>query len=305
MSTKWQSRVGEFESAVERLVSERLLREATPAEKLNLKLRVPELKRLLSKKGLRTNGKKTELVQRLLSSVSLSDAEALVADVRLYRATDEGQRKLEEYQELVRQMASAMEADALRMLTAGNVEEAIERIQSHKHLVESPMPTSDVERRQAYEILRLDLEDLPLDPTKRREVVCMLALTSLLGESYVGAVARLRNLWHAALLVPGLTSFMAADQDHPHLKSYDSDCAQDAFELYLQTKVHQAHCAAELTDILSERGLGGIKGISVVRSDDDACPLCKGRARKYRWSEQGNVPKLPNHWGCTCWYSLW
>jgi len=225
--------------------------------------------------------------------------------VRLYRATEEGIANLQQHGVRIAKMTATMEADALQLLLAGNVGGAVSRIAAHRQALGNPAPVSDVNRNAAHYILKLNFTDLPLDTARRNEVAGTLALAELLGDSYLGAVARLEHFWDMGLHLPDISSFLGADSAHTHLESYDGQNAKDVFELYLMTRMYEAHATADLGSLLLERSQCASKGVSIVRSDDDACTQCRSTARKYRWSELERLPKLPNHWGCLCWYSEW
>lgn len=105
-----------FAPALGRLLSGGYLRLSGIEQNVGLKT-VPELKAVLSSKGLKTSGKKAELVQRILDNFSLQELQSLFP-VGVYVATEKGRQELETYSIILDRPAMSLDISEFRLMDA-------------------------------------------------------------------------------------------------------------------------------------------------------------------------------------------
>jgi hypothetical protein len=304
MADTWKDRVGSLDKAVERLLAAALLVDAPVQNKLNRKFKVPDLKRLLTERNTSAKGNKPQLIQSLMSATSRTELDSLVADMRLYSATELGRQRLDEYARQMRELAAELESTAMRLLLEGDVAQASEYVKKALRTTGRTAAPDDSLPAAAW-LMRFDYADLPLNAEERRRTASILALAALLGESSTWCGSRLIQTSRGTLVLPDLSTFISSSKCSPYISSLDPNSPHDVAELYAGTRMSQAQCSLELQSLVSEKPLTGGKGISIERPPDDGCESCKHLAKHYSWSQVKSIPALPLHWGCGCWYSLW
>lgn len=166
------------------------LKEASIARKMNTCFRLTELKPLLKGRGLKQAGKKAELIERLLQSISPDEAKALVYGLELYEFTPggaalvEAQRKRIEVSRLTAevQMRSALEKRDVRTATKVLARyEASLPFQRGLGIDWSKGAPSDLAGHVAA-LLADPLDDLDVPADVKARVRVALALGELLGE---------------------------------------------------------------------------------------------------------------------------
>ncbi len=103
-----------------------LMQNETIEDSLN-RLKVSELKALLENHNLKTIGKKTELIQRVLSEVPVSDYEDLI-DVKTYYVSQAGKTLLEEYEVQETKKRFMFESSCVKLINNREISMAYQKI---------------------------------------------------------------------------------------------------------------------------------------------------------------------------------
>jgi len=303
MEQAWTPIVGPLEHNIARFVSKGFLEEASLADRFDAKYRVSDLKQMLESKGIKAKGKKSEMIAAFTGAVSPAEAEAMVADVRLYRPTPAGSHRIESYIAMKEKARQDMEAEALSLLLKGDARRAWSRI--GRYQMSQMFPDSRWARsvpepllEEAACLMRLSYEDLPLDETGRRTAGALLAMSVMLGESFADAGKRLTDFTSGMFDWTQATAFI---RPNPCGQETVSDPASLA-EMYATTKVKEALGHCELNSLKSIR-LG--KGIKILPVHCGDCNICHGGKYQYEWSEIELLPRLPRQMGCQCTYVAW
>lgn len=299
----WAPVVGPIEHHIARFVSRGFLSEAPLEEKFDEKFRISDLKQMLDTRDIKIKGKKGEMIAALIDAMPAEEAATLVADVRIYRPTPEGQRRISGYVLQKEKAWKEMEAGALEILARGDVRKAWSRIAKYQSSQVQPearwargIPEPLLE--EAAHLVRLEYDDLPLNEAQRRMAGAHLALSVLLGESFADAGKRMLRFtdglfdWSQALM------FL---RPSPCGTEHEAGAAALA-ELYASTRIKEAHAACELDSLKSVR-LG--KGIKILPAHCLDCSICNGGKYQYEWSEIEALPRLPRQIGCQCSYAAW
>ncbi len=306
----WEPLVGQLDSIVKRFLRDGLIEEAGILEKLEVSHKVPDLKRILSERGIKPKGKKTDLAAQVVEVLRPADADALLRSVRLYRATERGQQVINEYLKRKRRRRERMESDALGMLLSGDIDGAGRRVARYESGQVFPrgvglewsrgMPRRTVE--QAKWLVGHSYDDLDLDNEHRRLVGAQLALSDMLGEGTEKAGKRILNTIGREFSCRPLEEFLRQEPCGGYASGRDPEKPADLAELYAHTKLFEASAVTMLAEY---RSLHFAKGIEITRADD-GCRMCdKGKVERYTWNQRHKIPKLPRHWGCRCVYSAW
>jgi signal transduction histidine kinase len=112
------------------------------------------------------------MIAAFIAAVSPADAEALVADVRLFRPTPAGSHRIESYVATKEKARQEMEADAMALLLRGDARRAWSRMGRYQMAQMFPDPkwTRGVPEpllQEAACLMRLSYDDLPLDEAQR------------------------------------------------------------------------------------------------------------------------------------------
>ena len=93
----WSNHVGALSEEVTKLIQLGLIKVAGTREEMMGGFRVQDLKPLLKERGLKVSGKKDDLVDRLLGSLTEADAERLTSGIDFYTLTEEGLRVVKDH----------------------------------------------------------------------------------------------------------------------------------------------------------------------------------------------------------------
>jgi hypothetical protein len=303
MEQAWTPIVGPLEHNIARFVSRGFLEEAPLADKFDAKYRVSDLKQMLENKGIRAKGKKSEMIVAFIGTLPQAEAEALVADMRLYRPTPAGSHRIESYIAMKEKARQEMEAEALSLLLRGDVRRAWSRIARHQ--MSQMFPDSKWTRsapepllEEAACLMRLNYDDLPLDEARRKTAGAHLAMSVLMGESFADAGKRLTDFTSGLFDWTQATAFIRPNPCGPEMASDQASLA----EMYAVTRIKEALGHCELNSLKSERMGKGIKILPVHCAD---CNICNGGKYQYEWSEIDLLPRLPRQMGCQCTYVAW
>jgi len=310
---KWAGLLGPVEPVIGRFVSEGLLEDAPLAEKLARTHSVADLKALLRERGLKVSGAKNSLVYRLLQALPPDKARGLGTASEVYRATALGAERIEGHRKRREQDRQRTEQTAIDHLQRGQLEAARRVVedydarQLYPRLTREPAQGSPVgisfslsDDRVPRRLLAGQYTDLELPQDKRKLVAAYLALADLLGEGFGWMAERLVSLVGGVLQCPSLLSWLR-DESRGTSTIYSSDALKDVAELYAHTKFMEASASVSLEDLLNSR-VG--KGIEILPPDSE-CVLCNRRPLRFSWSQVGQLPRLPRHWGCRCVYVAW
>jgi hypothetical protein len=114
-------------TAIDQLITERMLEPAGLPELLNYKFKIPDLKSMLRNEGLKVSGRKEDLVRRLINNDAGAMFEITKGTV-LYRCTGAGVQLAESYLEGERMHREAVERLVLGLLTRGEHLEAVRAV---------------------------------------------------------------------------------------------------------------------------------------------------------------------------------
>ena len=229
------------------------LQEASVARKMDACFWLTELKPLLKGRGLKQAGKKAELIERLLQSISPDEAKALVHGLKLYEFTPggaalvEAQRKRIEESRLTAeaQMRSALEKRDVR--TATDVLARYEAsLPFHRGLgIDwSKGAPGDLAGHVAA-LLADALDDLDVPAEVKACVRVELALGELLGERPEGWGKRVLSVTGGTLPCSKLDAFLA-DPCGGYASSFEADDQEARAELWAHTHVFRASAQWQL-----------------------------------------------------------
>lgn len=172
---KWWSRTLKrpYRAAINNLVKRGMLAEAPVEARLNLGLRVADLKPILKQRELKVSGKKADLIARLLENAP-EDASRLAQQVIACACTPAGAELAHQYQHQVAGRQREAEEQVRSALRRGNVKKASRMV--HSFAESLPMP------------MRWGLGGIETDPT---EATALLAVAAVPGFS-ADEVERLR-----------------------------------------------------------------------------------------------------------------
>ncbi|MGA9139707.1 MAG: SAP domain-containing protein [Methanocella sp.] len=303
MEQAWTPIVGPLEHNIARFVSRGFLEEAPLADRFDAKYRVTDLKQMLENKGIKAKGKKSEMITAFINAIPPADAEALVADIRLFRPTPAGSHRIESYIEMKEKALQEMESETLSLLLKSDVRRAWSRMGRYQMSQMFPDPkwarsVPEPLLEEAACLMRLSYDDLPLDETHRKMAGAHLAMSVMLGESFADTGKRLMRFTEGLFDWTQATFF---SRPNPCGQETVSDPASLA-EMYAMTRIKEALSHCELNSLRSVRIGKGIKILPVHCAD---CSICNGGKYHYEWSEIDLLPRLPRQMGCQCTYVAW
>jgi hypothetical protein len=306
----WTPIVGSIEHNIALFTSEGLIEEATLEEKFDSKFRVAELKALLDNHSISAKGKKMELIAKYLDTIPLVTAASEVADVRLYKATAEGKKRIELYQQEKEMARKTMEASAMAYLMNGDFTRACQRIALYESQqvfmrsqgIDWSKGVPEPYMRVAAYLLAHSYDELPLLENERKLVGARLALSALLGETYADAGRRIIDVANGEFGWTVFANVLRTDPCCGYAKGCNLDDPLEVAQLYARVRMSEAYTSLDL-EKLSVSRLG--KGIKILPVNGDRCISCTRGKHQYSWSEIQDLPRLPRHWGCQCTYSAW
>jgi len=310
LQNTWMPIAGPLEHNIALFISEGLIEEASLKEKLESKFRVADIKALLEKHCIPAKGKKSELIAKFLDALPYATAAKEVADVRLYRATEEGRKRIYSYLRQKEMARKAMENEALVRLMKGDVVGAGQRIALYESRQVFPrgagidwakgMPETFL--KIAGYLLAHDYEELPLLEAQRKEVGARLALSAMLGEPYAEAGKRILDVANGEFGWKVFGNVLRTDPCCGYAKACNLDDPLEVAQLYARMRLGEACMSLDLEKLSASR-LG--RGIRILPANGDRCISCTNGKQQYTWSEIKDLPRLPRHWGCQCTYAAW
>ncbi len=306
----WTPIVGSIEHNIALFISEGFLEEASLEEKLNAKFRASDLKALLEKHQISAKGKKSELIARYLDSIPITTAANEVADVRLYRATGEGQKRIELYEKEKEMARKTMETSAMAYLMNGDIMRASQRIALYESQqvfrrgngVDWSKGVPEPCLKVAAYLLARSYDELPLLENERKEVGVRLSLSAMLGETYEEAGRRILGVTNGEFGWAVFANVLRTDPCCGYAKTCNLDDPLEVARMYARMRMSEAYTSLDL-EKLSVSRLG--KGIRILPANGDHCVSCTKGKHQYSWSELQDLPRLPRHWGCQCIYAAW
>lgn len=304
MEQEWTPVAGPLELNIARFSGEGLIEEASVEERIDARYKMAEIKLILDGRGIKAKGKKQDMIRILLESMPADQAELLVADVRMYRLTAEGSRKVGAFTDRKELTRLEMEQDALALLARGDVRKAWSRIAKYKteQVLCDPKwnrAVPDIIVCEAAHLTKFDYNDLPLNEGQKKEIGSIMALSVLLGESFSDAGKRLIKYAEGTF---DWAQVLAFHRPSPCGASEMSSDPESLAELYATTRVHEALSLCELNGLKASKPGKGVKILPVCGND---CVVCHGGKFNYSWSEIASMPRVPKQLGCMCSYSAW
>ncbi len=306
-ATTWDRVAGPLEENLRFFARVGLLREATLEERIAYKYQVTDLKHLLEEYRVAIpKGKKATLVDALVGALGHADAAALVADVRLYRPTDSGQKLVQAYFDRIRRERLTAEEESFGLLRSGNLHGAAARIAQFRALLIDPygpavdwslgLPKRCLEAAKSW--LERQYSDLP--PSLAPLVAVCMAFAPLWGDSSDETAGRILRLTGGEFKCQPLDEYVDGKPEGHIARMLQTYEPHDRAFLYVHTKSFEASSTAERKQLLADRDGDGIE----VVPGDETCTLCNGARRTFAWRDIASLPNLPRHWGCLCYYQL-
>jgi hypothetical protein len=306
----WTPIVGSLEHNIALFISEGLIEEASLEEKYDSKFRVADLKALLEKHHIPAKGKKMELITKYLDSIPTTAAAAEVADVRLYRATTEGKKRIKLYEKQKELARKTMEMSAMACLMSGDITRAGQQIALYEsQQVFARGPGIDWSRgmpepylKVAAYLLAQSYDELPLLEKERKEVGARLSLSALLGETYAEAGKRILGVANGEFGWAVFANVLRTDPCCGYATACNLDDPLEVAQMYARMRMSEACTSHDLEKLYSSR-IG--RGIRILPANGDRCISCTMGKHQYSWDEIQKLPRLPRHWGCQCTYAAW
>ena len=317
MRKVWNSQVGSVDDTIREFLNCGWIRQATNREKIFRKYDLNGIQSILKKYKIARKGvlidvqpgkKKDVLIDLLVKNVSEDIINALVEDYSIYSVTERGQKLIDEYFAYAKDKTSKMHDDALGHLRNGDVCRAGELVSKYETgqvfsrglgIDWSKGMDENTIKRAEY-LLKGDYNDLMYDGYIKKEVSCILALTTMLGNIMTVPVEQILKLTGGDFKCSAIETFL--QNPCGGMASTYFDSPRQKLELYIHAKLFGARNTLELKQIIAN-GYG--KGVEIIRVKNDDCPLCKMGKSQYLWAEIDSIPELPRHWGCRCLYSGW
>lgn len=307
----WEPHLGSIEDRISNFIAEGLLEDSDIESKINSKYTVPQLKTLLDRCGAeyKPKDRKATLIGKLLSSVAQEDAEKMVADIKLYKATDKGQEIIKAYIEERDIQKRDMEKAVLERIEEGDIKGAYELIVDYdkKQVYSRKLDKLGIDidtwktGRKVNLILNSSYDDLPYNDEKRREIAENIALSEMLGEGINKVADRLLRVTDGEFNCEPLELFLSENPQGGYASKMNPDKPKHVAALYAHTKMFEASNRAELENLLKKDFVIGIK---VLLADDQGdCEICRTGSLIVNKSEVDKLPRLPRHWGCRCLYT--
>ncbi len=130
LGSYWDEALGESRlGVVNRLIDQGLIIPAPLEVKLDLKIKVPDLKSMLKKQGIKQTGRKAELLARLIEN-DFASLQKMVGRWRIYQCSDVGRTLALEFETALEAERNQAESDVLELLTEGDYRSASLRMAS-------------------------------------------------------------------------------------------------------------------------------------------------------------------------------
>ena len=110
-----------YQDAVDRFVSEGLLRLIEGTDYIELVAKVPDLKAILKSKNLPVSGSKTQLLDRIIGAISVKEICSFLPQTNIYILTESGKTKIAESEEAHHRIAKLLEEQIIQSLEEPNL----------------------------------------------------------------------------------------------------------------------------------------------------------------------------------------
>ncbi|MCD1295581.1 hypothetical protein CUJ83_11280 [Methanocella sp. CWC-04] len=309
MERTWTPIVGNFEASIANMISMGLLEDAPLEDKLDKKYRVSDLKELLEGRDIKAKGKKSELISAAIENTDQQSISDMVADVRLYVASESGKKFIETYKTDKEKEYSSMERDALGYLSKGDARRAAQRISQYRALqnypgsqwLNRPYNVPETYIKAASSLIKYSYDDLPLNESHRKDIGMQLALSIMLGETVKESASRLLSESYDVFSWGPLVDHLK-ETSYCKCSGLENIKKEEVVELYTEKQILQAFAENDL-ECLSATHIG--KGIRILPARGNSCISCYSGKNEYQWSEIDKIPKMPRHLGCHCKYVAW
>jgi len=299
----WEPHVGSLERVVSRFIQDGLLESATASEKLSSRS-LGELQALAREHGIAASGTKAELGERLASLLPPAMTDEMTAHIRLYRATSLGETVIELYRQEEHDAYTTMEVQATESLLRGDLEKAEVAVvayqRTYRYVVRWPRSTPSTHDQSAY-LLAHPQPDLPVETATRRAVAAALVVSLTLGE-YNRVAQRVLRATGGWFTCPALDGYLRSQPHGQRIHSEIDLTPKHLADIYAHTLYAEAAGVTELQHLRADH-VG--HGVQIIHDKNDGCHICSGGKHCYRWTELGELPRIPRHWGCRCCYATW
>ena len=322
---QWESwgLIGTAQANADELACDGLL-EYLPAVTLERKYKLLELQALMPSRGVKPEGKKSELAKRLIEILPATELDTILGGAKCFVATPAGLLAIQAYRERKKQRRGALEAGVRSALLDGDVLRAARCIGNFDsaEAIKMSMPphwqTGQLctQGWSAKYLISRDYDDLPFAPSVRKAIGVELAVGLLIGDKSM--VANILNATGGVFFCKPLEDFLKNDpcgRLAPEIYEEDEENIADKLgaplspaclaSAYADTRQSEAVAEASLQQMI-----GGFSddeffhGVEILTAPTP-CRICTPVKKKYRWSEVDTMPHLPLHWGCTCTYITW
>lgn len=155
----WSGTLGKpYEKVIQEFLDQGFLKKAGVKDKLAMKLRVQDLKRLLKEQGLKVSGKKEELLERYIEAQPHEAEEKALMVGDVYVCTSEGLQKVEQYAKRIADRRESADQEIRKLLAEGRIDQAVEVVQRFNQSLPRPpadyMPSKN-EVKMVLDIMRV------------------------------------------------------------------------------------------------------------------------------------------------------
>lgn len=279
--------------AIQRFIEEGYLVRPDISTLMNYKLIIPELKKLCADRGLPVSGKKTDLINRLIT-------------------TDEPgmQRELSELKVVMCSEKGKLLAQAYLEMRKQEREEAEKLVMDYLRKREFLQAGTSVAKYEANQVfprgLGIDWRKESLFPNPRNTYI----LKSIFEETPTVAKGVNQQELEQFRLAAGSMQLWGSDAEAKRLlegvESISSKCDNLSFARMLWQSAVNKYDLKEYRDLARATGNKNYKIEILTCNDEHVCDACKRLAKK-KYPLFGDVPELPNpdcSHNCRCGYSL-
>ena len=280
--------------------------EAPVAVKLDKAYRLTDIKAWLKERGMKTTGKKATLISSLVEAAPAQMA-AIAVDIQQYVPTAFGQRTIKAWVQSKEDSVGKTKILALAFLRHGDIDDAARGLYAYSRAFQFPHKrydmykkgVSDRQKTSTSYLLKQRYADLEIPESSNGEIAVRLALLSL----GFGKAELLLEVTGSTFSCPSMVDFIISDAC-PRLKDqYNVSKISDMLSVYVHTKLNEANGEAELAELQRESDV--VKGVEILPVRGDNCKICSRGNKKHLFSDLGQMPRIPRHWGCRCCYLSW
>ena len=185
----WTKTLGRpYKRTIDELVKKGLLAEPTIKQKLDIEIRVSELKQVLREHGLKVSGDRDELIARYVENLPDHARESVSRLNELYICTKEGMEKVRALDNMIDERRARSKIEVRGLLAKRRFDQAAKVIKAFYGSLPSSMPHSDPQIENAKTVL--DLKSVPgIDRKELERLKLDTAASVIWGEKITGPKA--------------------------------------------------------------------------------------------------------------------